>query len=208
MAVWDWLQRIIGSENALSKSMAPSQPIVQSAKARTGRDDIIAYAVKLSGLVLHQPDAMAFYHTTFADYIDSQARYDDFRKQGDLLDKDALKAHGLRSNVKVSAQFLATLNDRGCSDPLEAAGVIGLTISAALCSWRDLEGFKSKGISEVKLLAADRQPGPCASAAAIQDRKQPTTRASILPFETCDRLGRCACTYLGWLPIMDELGIE
>lgn len=206
MAVRDWLQRIMGSASGTRPGVSSSPERGQPVMARPGKDAAIAYAIKLSGFVIDHPDAMAFYQHAFADYLNGPARHDDFRKQGDLLDKDALKAFGLRSNVRVSAQFLATLNERGRSDPLEAAGVIGLTVSTALGSWHNLEDNRSKGVSVVKLMAAERDPGPCTAAAKIQDHKQPIADACLLPFETCDRLGRCACTYLGWLPIMDELG--
>lgn len=49
MAVRDWLQRIIGSGSDAKPGAASSHPVAQPAKARPGKDVVIAYAVNLSG---------------------------------------------------------------------------------------------------------------------------------------------------------------
>lgn len=115
----DWLQRIIGSRSDAKPGAASSHPVAQPAKARPGKDVVIVYAVNLSGFVIDQPDAMAFYQATCANHPSQFVTYDDLRKQGDLLDKDALKALGLRAHVKLSAQFPATLNEGGA--PIHSA---------------------------------------------------------------------------------------
>ncbi|NRD88956.1 hypothetical protein C8024_05035 [Sphingopyxis sp. BSNA05] len=139
MAIRDWLKRIIGSDGDAIESNEPAQEVGPPASIGSSRNEVISYAVKLSTLVIDQPDAMAFYRTVFADHPNQFVAYNDLRKQGNLLDKDELKAIGLRTNVKMSAQFLATLNERGRNDPMEAAAVVGLTVSTALCTWRDLK---------------------------------------------------------------------
>jgi len=191
-----------------SRARKHRSELQKPAKARPDRDDAIAYAVNLSGLVIDQPGAMAFYRATFADHPSRFVTYDDLRKQGDLLDKESLKALRLRANVKLSAQFLATLNDRGRADPLGAASVIGLAISTVLCTLRDLANMEVAGIDRAKFRASNMAAGPCAAAAKLDGQTIPLPDAPMLPFDTCPHPGQCACRYQAWLSIMDEPGIE
>lgn len=195
MAIKSWLQRITGRETDAMPDAAASQPTAKPANARPDRDDAIAYAVSLSGLVNDQPGTIAFYRATFADHPSRFVTYDDLRKQGDLLDRDSLKSLGLRANVKLSAQFLATLNDRGRADPLGAASVIGLAISTALCTLRDLAKMEAAGMDSVKFHASNAAAGPCAAAAKLDGQTIPLSRAPMLPFETCPHHGNCTCFY-------------
>lgn len=195
MAVRDWLQRIIGSGSDAKPGTASSHPIARPARARPGKDAVIAYAVNLSGLVIDLPEAMAFYRATFADHPSRFVTYDDLRKQGDLLDKAALKALGLRGNVKLSAQFLATLNESGRTDPLGAASVIGSTISTALCTCRDLGNMEVADIEFVEFHASPMASGPCASAARLDGKRLPLSEAQLLPLNDCTHPGACACMY-------------
>jgi len=107
MALRDWLRRLAGRADA--SQLWPSA------------DNEIAYAVNLSGMANDLPEALAFYRAAFASHAVQLPSCEDFRRQGDLLDKDALRGLGLRANAKLSAQFLAPLNDRGHANPLEAA---------------------------------------------------------------------------------------
>jgi len=204
MAVRDWLQRIIGSGSDAKSGAASSLPVARPAKTSPGRDEVIAYAVNLSGLVIDQPEAIAFYQATFKDHPTRFVTYDDLRKQGDLLDKASLKALGLRANVKLSAQFLATLNDRGRGDPLGAASVIGLAISTALSTLRDLGDMEAAGIDRAKFHASDMAAGPCAAAAKLDGKTIPVSGAPMLPFETCTHPDQCACFYQAWLEGLDD----
>lgn len=204
MAVRDWLQRIIGSGSDAKPGAASSLPVAQPAKARPGKDVVIAYAVNLSGFVTDQPEAMAFYQATFANHPSQFVTYDDLRKQGDLLDKDALKALGLRANVKLSAQFLATLNESGRADPLGAASVIGLAIANALGTLRDLGNMEAAGIDVTKFHASNMAAGPCAAAAKLDGQSIPVSAAPLLPFETCPHPDQCACRYQAWLSILED----
>lgn len=194
MAVLDWLQRLIGG-NGEPKLKSAQPPITRRAKQRPDKNQAIAYAVKLSGLVIDQPEAVAFYQAAFANWPDPAFSNQDFRKRGDLLDKAALKALGLRANVKLSAQFLATLNDRGRADPLGAASVIGLAISTALSTLRDLSDMEAAGIDRAKFHASDMAAGPCAAAAKLDGKTIPVSGAPMLPFETCAHPDQCACFY-------------
>lgn len=216
MAIRDWLKRVTRTPATVAPSPivppatllakqpadAPAKPVAPS------RNDVIAYAVHLSGLVNEQPEAMAFYRTTFADHPSRFVSYNDLRMQGDLLDKDALRALGLRANVKLSAQFLATLNERGRVDPLGTASVIGLIVSTALSTWRDLQNMEAAGIELAKFHASNMAAGPCAAASDLDSQRVPVSDAGMLPFETCSHPDQCACRYQSWIPLMDELGIE
>ncbi|CAH0496091.1 hypothetical protein [Novosphingobium sp. CECT 9465] len=204
MAVRDWLQRIIGSGSDAKSGAASSLPVARPAKTSPGRDEVIAYAVNLSGLVIDQPEAIAFYQATFKDHPTRFVTYDDLRKQGDLLDKDALKALGLRANVKLSAQFIATLNESGCADPLSAASVIGGAISTALCTCRDLCNMEAAGIDLAKFHASNMAAGPCSAAAKLDGLSVPVADAPMLPFETCPHPDQCACRYQAWLSILED----
>jgi hypothetical protein len=204
MAIRDWLQRFIGGGNDARQGEASSQPVARPAQTRPSNDDAIAYAVKLTGLVIDQPEAMAFYSATFAEHPSRFVTYEDLRKQGDLLDRDALKALGLRANVKLSAQFLATLNESGRADPLGAASVIGSTISTALCTCRDLGNMEAAGIDVTKFHASHMAAGPCAAAAKRDGQSIPVSDAPMLPFETCQHPDQCACRYQAWLSALDD----
>jgi len=204
MAVRDWLQRIIGSGSDAKPGAASSHPVAQPAKARPGKDVVIAYAVNLSGFVNDQPEAMVFYQATFADHPTRFVTYDDLRKQGDLLDKDALKALGLRANVKLSAQFLATLNESGRADPLGAASVIGLAISTAISSLRDLGDMEEMGVGSAKFRASNMADGPCAAAAKLDGQHIEVANAPLLPLGECQHPGQCACFYQAWLEGLDD----
>lgn len=167
-------------------------------------DDAIAYAVSLSGLVNEQPDTLAFYRATFADHPSRFVTYDDLRKHGDLLDRESLKALGLRANVKLSAQFLATLNEQGRADPLGAASVIGLAISNALCTLRDLANMEAAGIDQAKFRASNMAAGPCAAAAKLDGQTISLSDAPMLPFDTCPHPDQCACCYQDWLSTLED----
>lgn len=205
MAVLSWLQKLIGTNSRIDPDKAGSQPV---ANARPDRDGAIAYVVKLSGLVSDQPEAIAFYRVAFADHPNQFVTYDDLRKQGDLLNKETLKALGLRANVKLSDQFLGTLNERGRADPLGAASILGRAISKALCTLRDLADIEAGGIDRIRFRASNMAAGPCAGALSLAGQTFLLSDAPILPFETCPHPDQCACRYQAWLPLMDELGIE
>ena len=129
MGVFVWLQGIIGRGTDVQRGVASSQPVARPVSGRPSADEVIADALNLSSLVIDQSEALAFYQTTFADLLSRFVTYNDLRKQGDLLDKESPKALGLRANVKLSTQFLATLNGNGRATPLGAASVLGLSVS-------------------------------------------------------------------------------
>lgn len=202
MAIRSWLQKMVGGQGAAQSGKATSAD--DAPKAWPNKDDAIAYAVSLSGLVNDQPGTLAFYQATFADHPSRFVTYDDLRKQGDLLDRESLKTLGLRANVKLSAQFLATLNDRGRADPLGAASVIGLAISSALCTLRDLANMQAAGIDLAKFHASNMAAGPCTAAAKLDGQTIPLPDAPMLPFDTCPHPDQCACRYQAWLSMLDD----
>jgi len=194
---------LFGGSGNPKRETAPPR-VKRAAKQLPGRNEAIAYAAKLSGLIIDQPQAVAFYQTAFAHHPEQFVTYEALRKQGDLLDKASLKALGLRANVKLSAQFLATLNDRGRGDPLGAASVIGLAISTALSTLRDLGDMEAAGIDRAKFHASDMAAGPCAAAAKLDGKTIPVSGAPMLPFETCTHPDQCACFYQAWLEGLDD----
>ncbi|QWC57478.1 hypothetical protein F7D01_10635 [Erythrobacter sp. 3-20A1M] len=203
MAIRSWLQKMVVGQGAAQSDKATSAD--DALKARPNKDEAIAYALKLSGLVNEQPGTLAFYRATFADHPSRFVTYDDLRKQGDLLDRDSLKALGLRANVKLSAQFLATLNELGRADPLGAASVIGLAVSTALCTLRDLVKMQSAGMDSAKLLASNMAAGPCDSAAKLDGQVMPIGDCPILPLRGCSHPGQCACLYQAQFTPLDDL---
>ncbi|MCP9222589.1 hypothetical protein MKP08_07510 [Erythrobacter sp. LQ02-29] len=203
MAIRSWLQKMVGGQGA-AQSEKPTAA-ADSPNGRPNRDDAIAYAVSLSGLVNDRPGSLAFYQATFADHPSRFVTYDDLRKQGDLLDRASLKALGLRANVKLSAQFLATLNELGRADPLGAASVIGLAVSTALCTLRDLAKMQAAGMDSAKLLASNLAAGPCDSAAKLDGQIMPIGDCPILPLRGCSHPGQCACLYQARFTLLDDL---
>jgi len=203
MAIRSWLQKIVGGQSTAQSERQTAA--ANSPNGRPNRDDAIAYAVSLSGLVNDQPCTLAFYQATFADHPSRFVTYDDLRKQGDLLDRESLKALGLRANVKLSAQFLATLNELGRADPLGAASVIGLAVSTALCTLRDLAKMQAAGMDSAKLLASNMAAGPCDSAAKLDGQIMPIGDCPILPLRGCSHPGQCACLYQARFTLLDDL---
>lgn len=171
--------------------------MTQPKRTRAGKDDVVAYAANLSGLVIDEQEAIAF-----AGHSSRFVPYNEFRKHGDLIDRDGLRALGLRANVKLSAQYHATLNERGRSNPLGAASVIGRAISTALCTLRDLGNMEAAGIELAKFHASNMAAGPCAAAAKLDGKSVPVSDAPRLPFETCPHPDQCACRYQAWLSIL------
>lgn len=209
MAIRDWFKSMISKEGAATTTGEQKLTVDHSheVNARSSRDQVIAYAVRLCGLVTDQPEALAFYRAMFANHPDQFVTYNDLRKQGDLVDKDALKALGLRANSKLSAQFLATLNESGRSDPMGAACVIGLTISTALCSWRDLQKAAAANTDMVKFRASNMAAGPCMCAASLDGERLPIANAKLLPFNGCTRPDQCGCSYQAWFVFMEGLDL-
>lgn len=166
-----------------------------SAKLWPTRDDAVRHALDLVGLTERSPEVLAFYRQTFGGHPDCFVSYEDLRKQGPSLDKASLAALGLNPRVKLSAEFFATLNERGREDPIDAACKIGLAISAALCSIRDLERMASNGVNAAVLRPSAMALGPCERAESMRDRILALVATAILPLPDCDRPGGCACTY-------------
>jgi len=195
MPIRSWLQRVMGNGGDAEPGTSTPPAIPETPISLPNRAAAIAHAVELTGLVRDNPEAMAFYRSIFADHPRTFVTYEDLRKQGELLDKEALKALGLRANVKLSAEFFATLNDMGRTDPIEAAGVIGLAISTALCTRKALSTMASAGVDEVKLHASNMAAGPCTAATALQEQPMPLTDAPLLPLASCTHPGQCGCLY-------------
>ena len=203
MAIRSWLQQMVRRQNAAQPDKATAANA--GPKTRPTRDEAIAYAVSLSGLVNDQPGTLEFYRATFGDHPERFVTYDDLRKKGDLLDKESLKALGLRANVKLSVQFLDTLNAQGRADPLGAASVIGLAVSTALCTLRDLAKIEAAGMDSAKLLASNMAAGPCGSAAKMDGQTMPIGDCPILPLKRCSHPGQCGCLYQARFALMDNL---
>lgn len=155
----------------------------------------IEYALGLVGLTEALPEVLAFYRETFDGHPNQFVSYEDLRKRGTPLDKSSLAALGLRASVKLSAEFFATLSERGRADPIDAACKIGLAISAALCSVRDLRRMAEAGINAAVLRPSALAVGPCERAARMGGRVIALDAAQVLPLPECDRPGECACNY-------------
>lgn len=166
-----------------------------SAKLWPERDEAIRYALGLAGLTENRPEVLAFYWETFAEHPTRLVSYDQLRKQGSPLDKASLQALGLRANVKLSAEFFATLNEHGRADPIDAACKIGLAISTALCSVSDLQRMAEAGINAAVLWPSAAAIGPCERAERMRGRVMALEATEMLPLPECDRPGGCACNY-------------
>ena len=129
-----------------------------------GQKELIAYALGLSKLVINQSDAFELYVEVFVGYPERFATSKDLREVGDLLNKDELSAIGLRSNVKLSRQFFATSKDEGRTEPLDAASLIGLSISSALCIQRGLKSMEEARIETAEFNASNMASVPCQAA--------------------------------------------
>ena len=175
---------------------------------QTSRDMAIAHAIHLSALVNDEPGSMAFYRETFANHPKQFVTYKDLAKKGDLLGQDALRALVLRANTKLSAQFVATLNEKGRADPLGAATVIGLAISTAIGTSRDLARMASAGIDLVQFHASNMAAGPCAAAAELHGQTIALANAPMLPFVGCAHPDQCGCIYQARLSFLDRQRID
>lgn len=195
MSIRSWLQTIMGTVGAAEPGVTPPPPNVELKKRKPTKHELIAYAVNLSGLVNDEPESMAFYQEAFANHPKQFVSYKDLAKKGDLLGQDALRALGLRTNTKLSVQFVATLNEKGRADPLGAATVIGLAISTSICTSLDLAKMASAGIDLVQFHGSNMAAGPCAAAAKLDGQTIPFTDALMLPLATCEHPDQCACLY-------------
>ena len=71
MAIRSWLQKLIGDQGAGQSDKATAAD--DAPKGRPNRDQAIAYAVSLSGLVNDGQGTLAFYQATFADHPDGSS---------------------------------------------------------------------------------------------------------------------------------------
>lgn len=186
---------MMGTVGVAEPGVTPTPPNVEPKRRTPAKHELIAYAVNLSSLVNDEPESMAFYQETFANHPKQFVSYKDLAKTGDLLGQDALRTLGLRANTKLSAQFVATLNEKGRADPLGAATIIGLAISTAICTSRDLGKMASAGIDLVQFHGSNMAAGPCAAAAKLDGLTIPLTDALMLPLATCEHPDQCACLY-------------
>lgn len=195
MSIRSWLRTMMGTVGAAEPGVTPPPPNVEPERRRPTKHELIAYALDLSGLVNDEPETIAFYQEMFANHPKEFVSYKDLAKKGDLLSQDALRALGVRTNTKLSAQFVATLNNKGRADPLGAATVIGVAISTSICTARDLGKMASAGIDLVQFHGSNMAAGPCAAAAELDGQTIPLADAPILPLATCEHPDQCACLY-------------
>jgi len=121
---------------------------------------------------------------------------DQLRKEGTPLDRDELKALGLRANVRATREFVGLLLPAALLDPLESAHIIAATVMKAAVQFRYFSRAAKLGIPErVEFLASTMAAGPCADAAACDGRRFDVQSFPDLPFRTCDRLGQCGCMW-------------
>jgi hypothetical protein len=165
------------------------------------RNEAIEYALGLVDLTDDRREVLAFYRETFDGHPTRFVTYNDLRMQGAPLDKASLAALGLSPRVKLAAEFFATLNERGRADPIDAACKIGLAISTALCSVRDLQRMAEAGINAAVLWPSAAALGPCERATRMRWRVIALEAVEMLPLPECDRPGGCACNYQARLEI-------
>lgn len=160
-------------------------------------DEAIIYGLALSGLVIRTPEVASFYIKTFSHHPEPFVTYKILRMQGDLLTKGQLQLLGLRTNTKISRQFYETLNDDGLVDPFESACAIGLSISNAICSRRDIRRLLS-AIGTDQLLRgipSNMAAGPCIDAVKLSHLKFKASEAVLFPLQGCNKGGQCGCRW-------------
>jgi hypothetical protein len=156
-------------------------------------EEIIRLSLGKVRLTIHTGDEVQFVRRARheLDYI----HYKNLRQFGTPLDKERVRALGLRANAKLSVEFVGILNEAGLIDPIEAANVIAQTVEQGLSSMRSVQAAVDAGVTSFKFRASNMAAGPCAEAAAIDGRSIRVTDAVVLPIASCDKLGQCACRY-------------
>jgi hypothetical protein len=185
-----WLRRIA---DALSVGEAPPD---------FDPREHIDHVVMNCGLTNERPEDLNFF---VAAYEARRLNYRDVPKFGTLLTPDEKEALGIAAEAIFAREFIATLNERGRSDPDAAARRIAQPASQRCRSALDLQKMKQSGIAFVLFHASSTAVGPCPHAATLERSRGPIDKAKLLPFDDCDRSDHCACRYQAWQDIADGL---
>lgn len=158
--------------------------------------ELIAAAVKESGLSKARPEDIEFYQAAF---LEGALNWKDVRKRGTPLTAHEKKVFGISFRGILTREFVDTLNDKGLLDPVDAGHHICAPAANRIVTVRQLQQFSAAGIEIVRLRASVASAGPCPHAAALGDRRIPIDRAQPVPFDACLHPDQCACMYQAWI---------
>jgi hypothetical protein len=178
------------------------------------KEEAIFYGLAMSGLVIRTPEVASFYIESFARHPEEFVTYKMLRMKGDILTKGQLQLLGLRTNTKISRQFYETLSDEGLLDPVEAATVIALSISNAVCTRRDVHRLlAAMGPNHLlRVEPSNMAAGPCANVVRLSGVRFKASEAILFPLPGCDKGGQCACRWtlddMNHEPVPSRLSLE
>lgn len=157
--------------------------------------ELVERGLRQSGVVrVDQPDVIEFYVILAGDDGRGMPIPKDLRKVGKRLNSGELKGFGMRGNTSATWEFLATLNDRGLSNPIEAANMIYQCVSKP-AHWRHQMRSSDKVLGKrrtVTILKSNAAFGPCAVVAAFPDRVR-SSQCPLFPLDGCSHPEQCCC---------------
>jgi hypothetical protein len=163
--------------------------------------DLIAQAVRASGLSKARPEDIEFYVQAHrAEELNWRA----IRKRGNPASPGRKQRLGVEYRGILSNEFLDTLNETGLLDPVESANTICRYACGLISTAASIVRARDAGIDLFRFRASNMAAGPCPKAAALDEARIPLEQIELIPFPECTRPGQCACLYQAWLSIGDE----
>lgn len=150
-------------------------------------------AVVRSGLCTGSNDAIALIQSV-ANNIEFATGLD-LRKAGVRIDKDGLKARGLRTNVILTFECWELLTPKGQRDPIAAAQFI-LSAYMGRLHWRNGIGrAQHAGVKEVRIVPNNMAAGPCGACLLLSTRTFAIQEAPVCPLKECPHPDQCATRF-------------
>lgn len=115
------------------------------------------------------------------------------RTHGKLMDPDTLAENGMRRNVKCSVPFYAMLNDRGRSDPINAARAIASMIGEIAAKERNIANTVSAlgKNCKVEVIPNTMAAGPCHACTDLAKAPIPIQQAPRCALPSCPHPEQC-----------------
>lgn len=196
---------MLGAIRSLINRLAPKQsadwstpPLLPATKHQwPSEEEIITRGVIESGLTQGRISDVQFY---LSAHRAGRLLFGQLRKFGTPITKDEKTAAGIRYRGVLSAEFVATLNEMGLSDPLEAAQYLAFPIQSRLGSLSYLKACEANG-SQVVFMASNMAAGPCVRAASLDEQTLEPSPELITPFGDCPHPDQCGCNFRGTFDI-------
>lgn len=198
-----WQERVVATQAPQAQRISVSVPtgnmdwLVPKSAA-----DLIAHAVRNSGLSSGRDEDIAFY---LAAHRSGSLNGRDIRKKGALLTKEQKREIGFVYRGMYSRELYDTLNEAGRADPVDSAWTICSYANGLMHSQGQLKSAADAGIEMIRFRASNMAAGPCAKAKSLDEARLPIGQVEIVPFDQCTHPGQCACMFQSWIPLLDEI---